>query len=67
MLPGEMRAAMTMSSAERTSLLGEGISRSSKGILSFADGSQMDLSKEGNTEPNENNLRNWLKGVRDSG
>lgn len=67
MLPGEIKTAMTMSYVEKTSLLGEGMSKSIKGTPSFADGSQTDLSKEGSLEPNENDVRNWLKGVRDSG
>lgn len=67
MLPSELKAAMTMSNAEQTSLLGEGFPKSSKSTLTSTDGSQTDLSKEGNTEPNENDVRNWLKGVRDSG
>ncbi|KAK3418467.1 hypothetical protein EUGRSUZ_H04418 [Eucalyptus grandis] len=67
MLPSELKAAMTISNVEQTGLLGEGVPKSSKSTLNSADGSQTDLSKEGNTEPNENDIRNWLKGVRDSG
>ncbi|XP_056168223.1 protein HASTY 1 isoform X2 [Syzygium oleosum] len=67
MLPSELKAAMTISNVEQTSLLGEGVPKSSKSTLTSVDGSQTDLSKEGNTEPNENDIRNWLKGVRDSG
>ncbi|OWM66976.1 hypothetical protein CDL15_Pgr000428 [Punica granatum] len=66
-LPAEIKAAMIISDTERTSLLGEGASKSSKTALTFVDGSQVDLSKEGRTEPNEIDIRNWLKGVRDSG
>ncbi|KAI6692543.1 hypothetical protein NL676_020253 [Syzygium grande] len=67
MLPSELKAAMTISNVEQTSLLGEGVPKSSKSTLTSVDGSQTDLSREGNTEPNENDIRNWLKGVRDSG
>lgn len=65
-LPMEIKAAMTISDAERTSLLGEGLPKSFKTVLTFVDGSQVDLTKEGHMEPNENDIRNWLKGVRDS-
>lgn len=67
MLPSELKAAMMISNVEQTSLLGEGVPKTSKSASTSADGSQTDLSKEGNTEPNENDIRNWLKGVRDSG
>lgn len=66
-LPGEMKAAMVMSDVERTSLLGEGNSKSSRTALNFIDGTQFDMNKEGSTESNENDIRNWLKGIRDSG
>lgn len=66
-LPGELKAAMAMSEVERTSLLGEGNPRLAKGALAFADGSQADIKKEGYVDPNETDLRNWLKGIRDSG
>lgn len=66
-LPGELKAAMAMSEVERTSLLGEGNPRLAKGALAFADGSQADVKKEGYVDPNETDLRNWLKGIRDSG
>ncbi|XP_024952008.2 protein HASTY 1 isoform X3 [Citrus sinensis] len=67
LLPGEIKAAMTMSDAEQFSLLGEGNPKFSRGAVAFADGSQLDTSKEGYGEPNESDIRNWLKGVRDSG
>lgn len=67
LLPGEIKAAMTVSDAEQFSLLGEGNPKFSKGAVAFADGSQLDTSKEGYGEPNESDIRNWLKGVRDSG
>ncbi|KAF9670035.1 hypothetical protein SADUNF_Sadunf13G0026600 [Salix dunnii] len=67
MLPGEIKAAMTMGNAERYSLLGEGNPKLSKGALTFIDGSHIDTSREGHTETNEADIRNWLKGIRDSG
>ncbi|KAJ6694225.1 hypothetical protein OIU85_004961 [Salix viminalis] len=67
MLPGEIKAAMTMGNAERYSLLGEGNPKLSKGALTFMDGSHIDTSREGHTETNEADIRNWLKGIRDSG
>ncbi|GAV64215.1 Xpo1 domain-containing protein [Cephalotus follicularis] len=66
-LPGEVKAAMTMSDVERFSLLGEGNPKISKGALTFSDGSHIDMSKEGYVESNESDVRNWLKGIRDSG
>ncbi|KAI4301872.1 hypothetical protein L6164_035110 [Bauhinia variegata] len=66
-LPGEVKAAMTMSDVERFGLLGEGNPKLSKGSLTFADGSHVDMNKEGSSEPNESDIRNWLKGIRDSG
>ncbi|XP_039027828.1 protein HASTY 1-like isoform X2 [Hibiscus syriacus] len=67
MLPGEIKAAMSMSDVERSSLLGGGNLKSLKGTLTFVDGPQFDVNKEGYTEPNEADIRNWLKGIRDSG
>ncbi|KAK6139371.1 hypothetical protein DH2020_026879 [Rehmannia glutinosa] len=66
-LPGEMRAAMIMSDAESTSLLGEGKHKFSKGALAFNDGSQLEVSKEAYSEASETDIRNWLRGIRDSG
>ncbi|XP_022719250.1 protein HASTY 1 [Durio zibethinus] len=66
-LPGEIKAAMSMSDVERSSLLGGGNPKLFKGALTFIDGSQFDVNKEGYTEPNEADIRNWLKGIRDSG
>ncbi|KAL6544068.1 histone deacetylase [Orobanche gracilis] len=66
-LLGEMRAAMNMSDVERTSLLGEGKHNFLKGALTFSDGSQLENSKEGLSEPSETDIRNWLRGIRDSG
>ncbi|ONI04716.1 hypothetical protein PRUPE_6G336100 [Prunus persica] len=66
-LPGEIKAAMTMSDVEQFSLLGEGNPKFSKGAVTFSSGSLISASKEGYTEPNESDIRNWLKGIRDSG
>ncbi|KAF2532761.1 hypothetical protein F2Q70_00032254 [Brassica cretica] len=65
-LPPEMRAAMTMADVERYSLLGEAIPKFSKVSSVYADGS-FDGGKEGQSEANESDVRNWLKGIRDSG
>uniref|UniRef100_M4D0H8 Uncharacterized protein n=1 Tax=Brassica campestris TaxID=3711 RepID=M4D0H8_BRACM len=65
-LPPEMRAAMTMSDVERYILLGEAIPKFSKASSVYADGS-FDGGKEGQSEANESDVRNWLKGIRDSG
>ncbi|KAJ6816610.1 protein HASTY 1 [Iris pallida] len=62
-LSGELRAAKSMNQIEQASLLGEGNLRPPKGHM--ADGSQTDTNKEGAS--NENDIRNWLKGIRDSG
>ncbi|KAJ0469083.1 putative armadillo-like helical, exportin-1/Importin-beta, exportin-5 [Helianthus annuus] len=66
MLPGEIKAAMAMSEVERTGLLGEINPKMSKGGITFADGIPAHM-KDGNAEPNETDIRNWLKGIRDSG
>ncbi|KAG4111518.1 hypothetical protein ERO13_D13G109200v2 [Gossypium hirsutum] len=67
MLPGEIKSAMSMSDVEQSSLLGGGNPKLSKGALTFVDGSQFDTNKEGYIKPNEADIRNWLKGIRDSG
>ncbi|XP_023903876.2 protein HASTY 1 [Quercus suber] len=68
MLPGEIKVAMSMTDAEQFSLLGEGNPKLSKGALIFTDGSHADMGKEGYAEPNgSDDIRNWLKGIRDSG
>lgn len=66
-LPAEIKAAMTLSDFERFSLLGEGNPKLPKGSLTSTDGSNIDMSKEGYAEQNESDIRNWLKGIRDSG
>ncbi|XP_043722647.1 protein HASTY 1 [Telopea speciosissima] len=66
-LPGELKAAMSMSDVERASFVGEGNLKSSKSASIFKDGSQVDVNKDGYAETNENDIRNWLKGIRDSG
>lgn len=64
-LPGEMKAAMTMSDAEIYSLVGGGNPKLSKGGgYTSTDGPQIDGGKE---EPKEVDIRNWLRGIRDSG
>lgn len=68
MLPREIKVAMSMTDAEQFSLLGEGNPKLSKGALIFTDGSHADMGKEGYAEPNgSDDIRNWLKGIRDSG
>ncbi|KAK2419191.1 protein HASTY [Trifolium repens] len=54
-LPGEIKAAMAMSDFERFSLLGEENPKLPKNP------------KEGYGEQNESDIRNWFKGIRDSG
>ncbi|KAL9272187.1 HASTY 1-like protein [Drosera capensis] len=66
-LPGEVKAALVMSEVECFSLLGEVLHKPHKGALSFADGSLNDMNKEGYVEPSETDIRNWLRGIRDSG
>lgn len=56
-----------MSDVERTSLLGEGSLKLPKGAPTFSDASQFDMHKEGHSETMETDIRNWLKGIRDSG
>lgn len=56
---------MTMADVERYSLLGEAIPKFSKVSSVYADGS-FDGGK-GQSEANESDVRNWLKGIRDSG
>lgn len=53
---------MTMTDVERYSLLGEANPKLSKGTSIYADGS-FDGTKEGQVE----DIRNWLKGIRESG
>ncbi|XP_074320869.1 protein HASTY 1 [Silene latifolia] len=66
-LPEKVKAALAMSDVERTSLLGEANMKAPKGALGFGDGSLVDMSKDTYGESNEKDIRNWLKGVRDSG
>jgi exportin-5 len=66
-LPGEIKAAMSMTDAEQFSLLGEGNPKISKGALILSDGSHVDMGKEGYAEASGTDIRNWLKGIRDSG
>ncbi|KAM0909341.1 hypothetical protein ACQ4PT_014873 [Festuca glaucescens] len=62
-LTGEIKAAKSMTIAEQASLLGE-TSKLTKGQVAPADG-LLDVQREG--ESKENNIRNWLRGIRDSG
>ncbi|TVU20892.1 hypothetical protein EJB05_30493 [Eragrostis curvula] len=62
-LTGEIRAAKSMTVAEQASLLGE-TGKLTKGQVAPADG-LLDSQREG--ESKENNIRNWLRGIRDSG
>lgn len=62
-LTGEIKAAKSMTISEQASLLGE-TSKLTKGQVAPADG-LLDVQREG--ESKENNIRNWLRGVRDSG
>lgn len=67
-LPGEIKAAMIMSDVERISLLGEGKNKLlHKTAITFTDGSHFDAGKEACSESNEADIRNWLRGIRDSG
>ncbi|XP_024970855.1 protein HASTY 1 isoform X1 [Cynara cardunculus var. scolymus] len=66
LLPGQIKAAMIMSDFERTSLLGESNPKVPKSAITFADGFHLNM-KDGNGEPNEIDIRNWLKGIRESG
>ncbi|KAL6958984.1 histone deacetylase [Sarracenia purpurea var. burkii] len=66
-LTGEVKGALVMSDVERNTLLGEANSKLSKGALTFSNGSQIDMNKEGYAESIEIDIRNWLKGIRDSG
>ncbi|KAG6487021.1 protein HASTY 1-like [Zingiber officinale] len=63
-LPAEIRAAKAMSHAEKASLLGES-TKLLKDLSTSGDGRQADTIRE--EELSENDLRNWLKGIRDSG
>ncbi|KAJ0237044.1 Protein HASTY 1 [Hirschfeldia incana] len=60
-LPPEVRAALTMTDAERNSLLGEPKTKSSKGASVYAD------SLDGTQEVKAEDIRNWFKGIRESG
>lgn len=62
-LAGEIRAAKGMSHVEQASLLGEGNFKQLKDQPGFVDG----IESTNEVETKENNIRNWLKGIRDSG
>lgn len=57
---------MTISHAEQASLLGEYTAKPSKSQSSLAECSPIEMNKEGCSGSNESNIRNWLKGIRDS-
>lgn len=57
---------MTMTDVERCSLLGEANPKLSKGASVYADGS-FDETEEGQAGASESDIRNWLKGIRESG
>ena len=65
-LPSELRAAMTLSSAEQASLLGEYPGKSLKSQPGNLEYSSAEMNKEGFSKSNESNVRNWLKCIRDS-
>ncbi|OEL34499.1 Protein HASTY 1 [Dichanthelium oligosanthes] len=60
---GEIKAAKSMTVAEQASLLGE-TGKVTKGQVAPADG-LLDVQRDG--ESKENNIKNWLRGIRDSG
>lgn len=64
-LPEVVRAALVITPAEQVSLLGEAATES-KG-MGAGDGRQVDLNRPGNIDSTQNEIRNWLKGIRDSG
>lgn len=64
-LPEEVRAALVITPAEQASLLGEAATKL-KG-MGAGDGGQVDLNRPGSIDSTENEIRNWLKGIRDSG
>ncbi|XP_057961028.1 protein HASTY 1 isoform X2 [Malania oleifera] len=61
-MPQPIKSAMSMSDVERNLLLGEGNPKPQKGAPTLTDGAQV-----ANPELNETDIRNWLKGIRDSG
>ena len=60
---GEIKAAKSMTVAEQASLLGE-TGKLTKGQVAPADG-LLEVQRDG--ESKENNIKNWLRGMRDSG
>lgn len=58
---------MSISYTEKAGLLGEVVSKQTKGLLASSDGHQMEGNADGHAESGENSLRNWLKAIRDSG
>lgn len=64
-LNAEIKAAKSMSSVEQASLLGETTLKINAGRSQVGSLSDGDMHDEG--ESKENDIRNWLKGTRDSG
>ncbi|XP_078168600.1 ARM repeat superfamily protein isoform X1 [Carex rostrata] len=64
-LNAEIKAAKSMSSVEQASLLGETTLKINAGRSQVGSLSDGDIHDEG--ESKENDIRNWLKGTRDSG
>ncbi|KAI5071083.1 hypothetical protein GOP47_0013334 [Adiantum capillus-veneris] len=60
-LPTIVQGALRMSSAEQASVIGEAGTKSAK-----ANASDVETQAENQVDGNENEIRNWLKGVRDS-
>lgn len=66
-LPSEIKSAKSFSDVEQGYLLGDGNPKMQKGAPNFTDNPQIDANKDGYTGLNDTDIRNWLKGVRDSG
>jgi Exportin-5 family len=64
-LNAEIKAAKSMSSVEQASLLGETAFKLHTGRSQIGSSSDGDVHAE--AESKENDIRNWLKGTRDSG
>lgn len=64
-LNAEIKAAKSMSSVEQASLLGETTLKINTGRSQAGSSSDGDMHAE--AESKENEIRNWLKGTRDSG
>ena len=58
-----MQASLLMSIAEQSSIIGETGSRALRGNRMMSD---LDVQTSSQTGGKENEIRNWLKGIRDS-